>query len=112
MIERWTKTLLDNLEDPTTRSNLALLKQEQRSLIDNFIANRMLPDTLSDEFIRALQEVLSGLTKISVKVSELREALLAGGSPVTPEEMRKRFDSYLEELVRGKEPGKVRIVLE
>lgn len=112
MIERWTKTLLDNLEDPTTRSNLALLKQEQRSLIDNFIANRMLPDTLSDEFIRALQEVLSGLTKISVKVSELRDALLAGGSPVTPEEMRKRFDSYLEELVKGKEPGKVRIVLE
>jgi len=26
--------------------------------------------------------------------------------------MRKRFDEYLEELVRGKEPGKVRIVLE
>jgi len=26
--------------------------------------------------------------------------------------MKKRFEGYLDELTRGKEPGKVRIVLE
>jgi len=26
--------------------------------------------------------------------------------------MKKRFDAYLDELTKGKEPGKVRIVLE
>jgi len=26
--------------------------------------------------------------------------------------MKKRFEEYLEELTKGKEPGKVRIVLE
>ena len=60
----------------------------------------------------ALQEVLSGLTKVSVKVGDLRDALLAGGSPATPAELSKRFEEYLEELTKGKEPGKVRIVLE
>ena len=37
---------------------------------------------------------------------------IAGGSPVTPAEMKKRFDVYLDELTKGKEPGKVRIILE
>ena len=36
----------------------------------------------------------------------------AGGSPVTPAEIKKRFEEYLDELTKGKEPGKVRIVLE
>ena len=55
---------------------------------------------------------LSGLHKVSVKTEDLRAALLSGGSPATPAEMKKRFDEYLDELVKGKEPGKVRIVLE
>jgi len=45
-------------------------------------------------------------------VTKLREALLSGGSPATPSEMRKRFDEYLDGLTKGKEPGKVRILLE
>jgi len=39
-------------------------------------------------------------------------ALLKGGSPATPAEMKKRFEEYLGELIKGHEPGKVRIVLE
>jgi hypothetical protein len=59
-----------------------------------------------------LQEVLSGLAKVSVKIGDLRDALLAGGSPATLGEMRKRFEEYLDGLTKGKEPAKVRIVLE
>jgi hypothetical protein len=47
--------------------------------------------------------VLSGLTKVSVKIADLRDALLAGGSPATPAEMRKRFEEYLDQLTKGKE---------
>jgi len=60
----------------------------------------------------ALQEVLSGLVKIAIRPEDLRAALLAGGSPATPAEMKKRFEEYLDELTKGNEPGKVRIVLE
>lgn len=74
--------------------------------------NCSLPEDLGNEFIIALKEVLSGLIKVSVKIEDLRIALLSGGSPVTPEEMKKRFDEYLNELTKGKEPNKVRIVLE
>ena len=111
LVENWTQTLLANLEDPTTKGNLSLLKPEPRKLVDAFLEQRKLPDELTPEFIHALQEVLSGLTRVTVKI-DLRHALLAGGSPATPAEMRKRFEEYLDELTKGKEPGKVRIVLE
>jgi len=112
LVENWTQTLLANLEDPTTKGNLSLLKPEPRKLVDAFLEQRKLPDELTPEFIHALQEVLSGLTRVTVKIEDLRHALLAGGSPATPAEMRKRFEEYLDELTKGKEPGKVRIVLE
>ena len=112
MIAEWTSALISNLEDPTTKGNLSLLKPEPRKLVDGFIKKRTLLDDLDQDFIHALQEVLSGLTKVSVKIADLRDALLAGGSPATPAEMRKRFEEYLDGLTKGKEPGKVRIVLE
>ncbi|RJQ83728.1 MAG: ATP-binding protein [Desulfobacteraceae bacterium] len=112
MVADWTRTLLTNLEDPATRANLDLLKPGPRKLVDGFIKRRSLPDDPGQDFIHALQEALSGLLKVTVKIADLRAALLSGGSPVTPEEMKKRFEEYLDELTRGKEPGKIRIVLE
>lgn len=112
LVGDWTQTLLVNLDDPTTKGNLGLLKNEPRTLIDTFIKDKGLPDDLSQDFIQALKEVLSGLIKVSVSSEELRKALLSGGSPATPAEMKKRFEDYLDQLTKGKEPGKVRIVLE
>jgi len=112
LLDDWTQTLLANLDDPTTRGNLDLLKPEARSLVDAFLKERKLPDELGQDFIHALQEVLSGLVKVAVKTEDLRKALLKGGSPATPAEMKKRFEEYLDELTKGHEPGKVRIILE
>ena len=112
LVDNWTQTLLANLEDPTTKDNLNLLKPEPKKLVNGFIKKRALPDNMDQDFIHALQEVLSGLEKVPVKAADMRAALLAGGSPATPVEMKKRFEEYLDELTKGKEPGKVRIVLE
>jgi hypothetical protein len=112
MIAEWTAALLANLEDPATRGNLDLLKPEPRNLVDSFIKTRALPQDPGQDFIHALQEALSGLLKVTVKTAGLRAGLLKGGSPATPAEMKKRFEEYLDELTRGKELEKVRIVLE
>jgi hypothetical protein len=122
LVENWTQTLLTNLEDPTTKGSLELLPTERKKVVNSFIKKRVLPDLptegsaqageLGQDFIHALQEALSGLEKVSVKTADMRAALLAGGSPVTPAEIKKRFEEYLDELTKGKEPGKVRIVLE
>lgn len=112
LVENWTRTLLTDLDDPTTKGNLNLLRPEPRKLVETFINSRALPDNLENDFIQALKEALSGLTKVLVKINDLRDALLSGGSPVTPAEINKRFTEFLDQLTKGKEPGKVRIVLE
>ncbi len=108
----WTKTLLDDIADPTTQENLALLTAERRKQVGSFVKSRRLPDRLSQSFIQAVQEALSGLVRVAVKTDELRAALLAGGTPATPAELTKRFEEFLNSCTRGKDKSKVRIVLE
>jgi energy-coupling factor transporter ATP-binding protein EcfA2 len=108
----WTKTLLDNLADPTTQENLALLTAEHRKQVESLVKSRRLPDRLSQSFIQALQEALSGLVRVVIKTDDLRAALLVGGTPATPSELTKRFEEFLNSSTRGKDKGKVRIVLE
>jgi hypothetical protein len=110
--EGWTNTLLGNLKDPTTQQNLGLLKSTPRKIVDGFLDARVLPEDVNHEFVAALQEALSGLSKVIVTSDELRQALLANGSPATVPELKKRFDDYLVEIVKGKDASKVRIVLE
>jgi hypothetical protein len=112
MVSGWTQTLLTNLEDPTVQESLRLPKKGQRKHIDTLLKKRTLPDPLEQDFIDTVKEALSGLLKVEVKTEELKAALLKGGSPATLEEMKKRFDDFLAELSKGKDSGKVRIVLE
>ncbi|MBN1461881.1 MAG: ATP-binding protein [Armatimonadetes bacterium] len=112
LLDNWKTTLLNNLDDPITRGNLELLKAAPRKLVESFTKKKELPDDIDQSFIQAIQESLSGLSKIPVNIDDLREALLEAGSPATPAEVKKRFDEYIDGLIKGKEPGKVRIVLE
>lgn len=112
LVENWTKALLDNLADPVTQENMALLKPKPRKLVEDFVTAGELPEDLSTPFVGAMKEVLSGLIKIPVAAAALRDALLSGGSPATPDELKKRFEDFLGNISKGKDVGKVRIVLE
>ena len=112
LLADWTRTLLVNLDDPTTRENLSLLQPERANRVTAFVANGELPDPLESEFVEALQEVLSGLVKVVVTAENLKAALLAGGSPASPAEMKARFEGYLDRLTKGEEPARVRVVVE
>jgi len=112
MIAAWTKALLDNLEDPTTRSHLELLGPDQMALVGSFLAARTLPDLLPAEFVHTVREALSGLAKVVVRTEALRAALAGGGAPTTLTELEQRFEDYVAELTKGKDPNKVRIIIE
>ncbi len=112
MVAEWTQTLLDNLEDPTTQAAIDLLKTADRQQIETLLAARVLPEVVDDNLLRALREVLSGLTKVVMKLDDLRAALQAGGMPATSAELHKRFDEYLNVLMPDQGQDKVRIVLE
>jgi len=112
MLENWTKTLISNLEDPITQANMDLLKIDDREPLEAFIRSKELPVPLDSNFVHALKEVLSGLVKVTVKAQELQQALQVTDGPATPAEMKKRFEEYIDQLTKGKDPAKVRIVME
>ena len=112
MIASWISTILNNLEDPVTQENLSLLKAEDRERLEEVISSRELPSPLDNNFLHALKEVLSGLVKVSVNSSALQQALQVTDGPATPAEMKKRFEEYIDQITKGKDPAKVRIVME
>ncbi|OCA02824.1 DUF6079 family protein [Akkermansia glycaniphila] len=112
MVAAWTSTILSNLEDPITQANMVLLKIDDREPLEAFIKSKKLPVPLDSNFVHALKEVLSGLVKVTVKAQELQHALQVTNGPATPAEMKKRFEEYIDQLTKGKDPAKVRIVME
>lgn len=112
LLNDWTTTLLDNLDDPTVAGTLELLSPSRRAIIQSFRQVRTLPSDLSGDFIPAIQESLAGLTKIVIKMDEIKAALQNGGSPLTPKELRQRFDALLADRMKNQEPTKVRVLVD
>lgn len=113
LVREWTRTLLDNLSDPTVAANIDLVADhEGKKAIQEFVRKKALPGSIDATFIKALQEVLSGLQKVVLKVADIQVALQKGGTPCTLADARVRFEEFLKEASRGKDPAKVRVVLE
>lgn len=112
LYEEWTRVLLENLKDPMVTTNLDLLKEDEKELIDDFVSSQRLPSEVKSDFVRALQEVLSGLEKVTITRDELKSALVSRGGPCTIDELQARFEEYLHTLTRGKDERKIRIVIE
>ena len=112
MQKSWSQSLLGNLEDPVVQGNFGLLKPKQRKLIEEFMKGKGLPDEITNDLLQALQEVLSGLSKVPVRLDDLKSALFPDGGPTTPAEFKDRFERFVAGLLKGKDAGKTRIVLE
>ncbi len=113
LLEEWTKTLVENLEDPTIKGQVPLIASpEGKRAVEQFRKSRKLPEPVPSSFVKALQEVFSGLEKVPVTEAGIRAALSKGGLPCTLDEARERLQRYLAEATKGKEPSRVRIVIE
>jgi succinate dehydrogenase flavin-adding protein (antitoxin of CptAB toxin-antitoxin module) len=108
----WTKTLLNDLADPVIQNHFDLLKSAQKKLLKAFMDEKELPDEISQEFLAAIQQALSGLSKLPVSIESLKKILFPDGSPATPVEFKQRFNDYLDQLLKGRDAAKVRLVIE
>jgi hypothetical protein len=112
LLENWTKTLLDNLDDPTAKKSIKLLPDEQREAVNAFLKRKRLPDKISNDLVQGMQQALSGLIAIPVKLADLLDALSGGGAPCTVEQIQTRFEEFVQKITRGKEPAKVRLIID
>jgi hypothetical protein len=108
----WLLTLFQMQLFLFTREHLDLLKPAERKLVEDFRKAKELPDSFSAPFVTALQQALSGLSRVPVSPQKLFAKLFPSGTPATVEEMKERFAAFAEELLRGQDRSKVRLVPE
>jgi hypothetical protein len=108
----WTKALVANLSQEATQANIALMTEGQRKLIYSLLDPGVLPDPVSYEFVETVKEALTGLERVAVPPEDILMALTQGGMPCTVQELLSRFRSYVDQQIEGKDPNKVRIVVE
>ncbi|BBL34631.1 hypothetical protein Nstercoris_00870 [Nitrosomonas stercoris] len=112
IIEQWTKTLLNNLDDPMTQANVKeLLHEDDKQVIQSFMNSKELPDPVDGNFVQTLKTILAGLQKVPVKKADLLKIVTDLG-PSTPNEIKQAVSDYVDSLTKGKDQNKVRIVLE
>jgi Family of unknown function (DUF6079) len=112
ILASWTQRLLEELEDPAAQENLELLSARRKKLVNDFRSAKTLPNPIANEFIQAINEVLSNLSKIAISPAELVAALKQDGTPATSDDIEQRFKIYLNGLLKGEDRKNVRIVLE
>ena len=113
LVSEWTKTILSDLDDPTVVSNIDLITDPTgKKAIRAFLKSKELPDPVPPAFVQALQDALAGLEKVVVTIDGLSAALTEGGMPCTVDTLKQRFDQYVAQLTKGKDAGKVRVVVE
>jgi len=112
MLASWTVALLSNLEDPITKHNLDLLHSDDVNVVNAFIAERMLPEPLNPSFVKAMRDALSGLVRVRASLKELGDELLGDQGAVTVDQLRARFENWLNKMLGDKDHNRARIVLE
>lgn len=112
LLENWARTLLSNLDDPTARKSIKLLPPEQKEAVSTFLKSKELPEKLTNDLIQGMQQALSGLVAIGLSATELMSALSGGGAPCTVDQLQNRFKEFLDRKTQGKDPSKVRLVIE
>ncbi len=110
--QTWVHALLNDLDDPVVEEHLKLLKPAEKKLVETFRAEKSLPDPLPPKLVTALQQALSGLTRVPLAPGKLFAAIFPGGAPATVEELKYRFTTFADELTKGQDRSKVRIVLD
>jgi len=108
----WTNALLTNLRQEATQANVALMTPDQQKLVKDFLNAGALPEKVGYDFLQTVKEALTGLERVAVPPEDILLALTQGGMPCTMQELLSRFRSFVEERTEGKDPNKVRIVVE
>ncbi len=110
ILDSWKLTLIENLNDPAIQENFKLLGTKKRQIISKFLIEKELPKEVDNDFVEILQDVFVGFEKVEIKMDELKITLAREGLPCTVEEFEKRFKDYMLQLLKHKDPKKVRII--
>jgi energy-coupling factor transporter ATP-binding protein EcfA2 len=109
LLENWQQTLNDTLEDPMVKKNRSLLDPTQVKLLEDFESGTVKLQKDNALAIRnAIMSLHKGLEKIELSLDGMKATF---NKPLTPDEAVEAFKAYVDNISKGKERDKIRIIL-
>ncbi|MCC5935599.1 MAG: hypothetical protein JJU35_15230 [Balneolales bacterium] len=109
LFEEWEQTLKNVLDDPAVKKNMNLLDLDSVKLLSDFKAGKQQLTKQNALRIRnAIMSLHKGLDKVELTVDSMKAAF---NKPLTPDEAIEAFKAYIDQIARGKERDKIRIIL-
>ncbi len=110
LLADWSQTLYNTLSDPLLGEQMAFLKPQQRTVIDQFLKTKKLPDKVDNYFVDAVSALLEGFEPISISAEEFIDKLDALG-PCDIDTFKNKINELLKDYTNGKDTEKLRIVV-
>lgn len=109
ILEKWILAMRSIFKDPSVKSNIELLKADERKLVEDFRDEKLELTIENSAQLRNLISTLSkGIDKVEIALDDLKKQL---NRPVTPSEAIDILTKYIDNLCVGKERNKVRIII-
>ena len=108
----WLMRLREELQKPEVSEDVALLKSPYREQIQSFARTGELPGSVSQNFVKSVNDALQGLEKIVLNGTEFLLALTQAGMPCTVEELFQRLEELVKQRLGDKSRDKVRIEID
>lgn len=109
LLEKWTDTLKNTLDDPIVKKKMSLLDDKAQQLLTGFKSGTI--ELSKDNALRirnAIMDLHKGLEKVELSIDNMKTTFT---KPLTPDEAIEAFKKHIDELARGKEREKIRIIL-
>jgi hypothetical protein len=111
LLSGWIDTLIDSLSEKEMAEQVGYVADtEAKAQIDALAATRTLPETISQAFIKGLNQVFNRVDIRHVSGSELTSALFPDTSPATANQLRDRLEALLISAMGGADPDRVRFL--
>ena len=110
LVEEWQQTLLDTISDPIVASQKEYLNAEQQNVIDEFITTASLPKRVDDFFIKAIKALLKGFEPVVIDAKDLMDKLMKL-PPMDETAFKQKLNELVAEYTKGKDEGKLRIIV-
>ena len=109
LLDQWTGTLKDTLDDPMVKKKMNLLDDATQKLLSNFKSGAI--ELAKDNALRirnAIMDLHKGLEKVELSIESMKSTF---NKPLTPDEAIEAFKTYIDQITKGKERDKIRIIL-
>nr|MDA3907005.1 DUF6079 family protein [Bacteroidales bacterium] len=109
LVEQWIDTLKETLDDPMVKKKIDLLDKSLQKLLSDFKVGKISLDKVNALHIRnAIMDLHKGLEKVEVSIEGMKSSF---NKPLTPDESIEAFKAYIDQVTKGKERDKIRIIL-